>query len=138
MKKWSFSCTFHLLQNAEAWCWVCSQAGRQSAICHYSWCKRRESLWKSWGKLDAFSKNLNSHKLNLPFFHMSNVFSFCHCRTLYMSWKTTFQLIQSTILRISCQILCLEYLNQFWERQKQLQFFSVSAYYLTINDKRII
>lgn len=74
----------------------------------------------------------------LFFFHMSNVFSFCHCRTLYMSWKTTFQLIQSTILRISCQILCLEYLNQFWERQKRLQFFSVSAYYLTINDKRII
>lgn len=74
----------------------------------------------------------------LFFFTCQMFFHFCHCRTLYMSWKTTFQLIQSTILRISCQILCLEYLNQFWERQKRLQFFSVSAYYPTINDKRII
>lgn len=135
-KKKSVNATFHPLQNAEARRWICSQAGRQSAICHHSWCKRRKSLWKSWGELNAcIFKELGSHKLQLLIFFHTNVFTFCHYRTLYMFWKTTFQLTRSTILRTSCQILFWEYLSQSWERQRQLQCFSVSVYYLTINNR---
>lgn len=83
-----------------------------------------------------FQRNLISTNVCYLFSHTRNVFTFCHCRTLYMSWKTTFQLTQSTILRISCQILCLEYLNQFWERQRQLQCFSVSAYNFPYNQQQ--
>lgn len=58
---------------------------------------------------------------------------FCVYRTLYMFWRTTFQLTQSTIWRTSCQILCWEYLSQFWEKQRRLLCYSVSTHYLTIN-----